>query len=102
MPNGESNVVQILQSLTPLGLIGLIGGALDYAYAVQTKKKVWSLVGFLIHLAVSVFAGYLASLAVIGMGYDVTIAGAAAGAAGFLNIRLVDLVLGYIKQKPKE
>lgn len=99
MPNGESNVMQSFLSILPVGLISILGGFLDYFYAVQTKKRVWSLASFVFHLAFSFFVGYIAALALVGMGYGVEIAGAAAGAAGFLNIRLIDLVIFYIKKR---
>lgn len=99
MPNGESNVIQNFLNILPVGLISIVGGFLDYFYAIQTKKRVWSLTSFVFHLAFSFFVGYIAALALVGLGYGVEIAGAGAGAAGFLNIRLIDLVIFYIKKR---
>ena len=99
MPNGETNLLNSLHNIWPVGLLSLIGGILDYLYAMQSGNRIWSLASFVLHLAFSFFVGYLCALSMVGLGYSVEIAGAAAGAAGFLNIRLIDLIVYFIKQR---
>ncbi len=99
MPNGESNVISNFASILPVGLISILGGILDYFYAMQIGKRIWSLRSFALHLALAFFAGYISALALVGMGYSVEIAGAGAGAAGFLNVRVIDLIALYLKKR---
>jgi hypothetical protein len=47
----------------------------------------------------ALFTGYMVALGIVGLGYDIAVAGAASGAAGFLNIRLVDFILLIAKQR---
>lgn len=73
-------------------LPALIGGVVDYLNQVQKGDKRWSLLGFVLHLFSAVFFGWLAGLAVQGLGYNSPMVGAAGGVAGFLGIRMADLV----------
>lgn len=98
MPENTKTLIESLIGLAPVALISVLGGFLDYVHAIQSGKRVWSFASFLLHLAFSVFCGYLMALAVIGAGYTVETAGAAAGAAGFLNIKLIDLIVSFIKR----
>ncbi len=102
MPNGESSVFSSLASVLPVALISVLGGALDYFYAIQIGKRIWSLKSFSLHLALSIFFGYISALGLVGLGYSVEVAGAGAGAVGFLNIRVIDLITLYFKKRGGE
>lgn len=99
MPNGESSLFESMVSLMPAGLLALIGATFDYWYSVKKGKRVWSLMGYLIHLAFAVFVGYLAALLAVGLGYSVEVAGAVAGGAGWANVKLIDLFVMWWKTK---
>lgn len=99
MPNGESTLIQTFFNLLPAGVIAVIGGALDYLYAVKRGARKWDFAWFLLHLVFAFFTGYIVCLAVVGLGYDYSLAGAAAGAGGFINIRLFDLGVEIIKSR---
>lgn len=60
-----------------------IGGIVSYFYEIQASCRAWSITGFALHIVVSVFLGYLASLLVAGLGYDVAISIAAAGGVDY-------------------
>lgn len=94
-----SQLAESLASIAPVALISVVGGVLDYLYALSVGKRVWSFAGFVLHLALSLFAGYLSALALIGLGYSAEVAGAGAGAAGFLNIRVIDLIALHLKKR---
>lgn len=99
MPNGESGLLQSMVNLLPTGLLAVIGGCLDYLYALHAGTRAWSLGGFLVHLAFACFMGYLVALLLLGLGYSPEVAGAAAGGAGFGNVKLVDLCLMWVRKR---
>lgn len=99
MTNGGGNLLESLVQLLPVcGLAG-IGATFDYWYSIKKGKRAWSFVGYLVHLGFAVFVGYLAALAVIGLGYSVEMAGAVAGGAGWANVKLIDLFVMWWRSK---
>ena len=98
MPNQPQNFLQVL--LFALAAVG--AGALDYLYRVHSNRQEWSLIAFVLHLCLALFSGSIAVMMVTGLGYGQLVAGAAAGAAGFLNVRVFELIevkLSAVKDK---
>ncbi len=87
------DLLQSMLALLPTGVLALIGGAVDYLYALHIGRREWSVVGFAMHLLFAGFIGYLVAMAAIGLGYPPELAGAAAGVGGVGNVRLVDLAV---------
>ena len=88
MPHNHESILQIIM----LALVSVIAGALDYLHSVQLGRRVWHFCAFILHLCLALFTGTLAVMAVTELGYSIHAAGASAGAAGFLNVRLFNIV----------
>lgn len=97
MPNGESSLIQLLNESLPVALLSVLGGLFDYLFAIQTGKRIWSIGSFVLHLGFCLFVGYIAATVAMELGYSAKMAGAIAGAAGFLNIRIIDLIVLHYK-----
>jgi len=95
MPNQPHNLIQLFF----MAVMAVGAGALDYLYRVQQRRLAWSPVSFLLHLALALFSGTVAVLMVTGMGYSIEFAGAAAGVAGFMNVRVMELFELAVKKR---
>lgn len=70
-------------------------GLLDYLYGMHRKRYVWSMLHFFLHVALAGFSGWLAAMTISGLGYSWEIQTAAAGLAGFMNVRALELIERY-------
>lgn len=87
MPNNPHNWLQMLA----LGLFAVGAGALDFLHGVHTGRRKWHFLAFILHLCLALLTGSLAVMIVTELGYSIYAAGAAAGGAGFMNVRLFEL-----------
>lgn len=94
MPNNPSSIFQLLC----FAGVAVAAGALDYLHGVRTGRHTWSILLFLLHLCLSLFTGALAVMAVTGMGYDAGVGGAAAGVAGFMNVRIFEILESKMRE----
>ncbi|MCV6589687.1 MAG: hypothetical protein OIF57_11725 [Marinobacterium sp.] len=92
-------LLQSMVVLLPTGALALIGGAVDYLYALHMGRREWSLVSFTVHLLFAAFIGYLVAMAAIGLGYSAELAGAAAGAGGVGNVKLIDMAVIWWRKR---
>lgn len=88
MPNNPQNWLQILT----FALITMGAGMLDYLYGVHQKRHPWHILHFMLHLGLALLSGSIAVAIVLELGYSNIAAGAAAGAAGFMNVRFFELI----------
>jgi len=93
------DLLRSMVALLPTGALALIGGAVDYLYALHVGRREWSPIGFAVHLMFAGFIGYLVAMAAIGLGYPPELAGAAAGVGGVGNVRLIDLAVIWWREK---
>ena len=93
------NLIKSISDIWMVGLISGLAGLFDYLLAVQAGSRAWSIASFSLHICFCVFVGYLAGLAVVGLGHSPELAGAAGGAAALLNERLLKVFVGYIKAR---
>lgn len=88
MPDQPNNIVQIFI----VGVIAMSAGALDYVHRLVKRQQQWSWVSLVLHLVLAVFSGFIASVMVREIGYSDGFAGACAGAAGWMNVRVFQLI----------
>lgn len=88
MPSSPTNLFQMIA----LALFAVGAGALDYLYGVQTGRRKWHFLAFCLHLCLALLTGSIAVMIVTELGYSIYAAGAAAGGAGFMNVRLFELM----------
>jgi len=93
------DLLNSMLALLPTGVLALIGGAIDFLYALNAGRRTWSFVGFILHLLLAGFIGYLIGMAVIGLGYSPALANAAAGVGGVGNVRLIDLAVVWWEKR---
>lgn len=94
MPSNPNNIVQMLT----LALLSVGAGALDYFHSIQTGRRKWHFCAFILHLCLALLTGTIAVMLTTEMGFSIHAAGAAAGGAGFLNVRLFNLAEAKLKQ----
>lgn len=95
MPDQPHNWLQV----AALGLVAMVAGGLDYLHRLLNNKQAWGWLSLAMHLVLSLFSGLIAVTMVTEMGYSLSFAGAAAGAAGWMNVRVFELI--EIKYKGK-
>lgn len=94
MPNNPNNFLQMLT----LALLSVGAGALDYFHGIQAGRRKWHFCAFILHLCLALLTGTIAVMVTTEMGFTIHAAGAAAGGAGFLNVRLFNLAEAKLKQ----
>lgn len=94
MPNSPNGFFQILT----LALLSVGAGALDYFHGIQSGRRKWHFCAFILHLCLALLTGTIAVMLTTEMGFSIHAAGAAAGGAGFLNVRLFNLAEAKLKQ----
>lgn len=88
MPNQPHNWLELIA----LGLVAMVAGALDYLHRLINRQQAWGWLSLALHLVLSIFSGLIAVTMVTEMGYSLSFAGAAAGAAGWMNVRVFELI----------
>lgn len=94
MPSNPNNFIQMLA----LALLSVGAGALDYFHSIQAGRRKWHFCAFILHLCLALLTGAIAVMLTTEMGFSIHAAGAAAGGAGFLNVRLFNLAESKLKQ----
>lgn len=94
MPNSPNGFFQMLT----LALLSVGAGALDYFHDIQSGRRKWQFLAFVLHLCLALLTGTIAVMVTTEMGFSIHAAGAAAGGAGFLNVRLFNLAEAKLKQ----
>lgn len=94
MPNNPNNFLQMLT----LALLSVGAGALDYFHGIQSGRRKWQFCAFVLHLCLALLTGTIAVMVATELGFTMHAAGAAAGGAGFLNVRLFNLAEAKLKQ----
>lgn len=74
-----------------LAAVATGAGLLDYLYALNKRRIAWSIGYFFLHLALAGFSGWLAGMSANALGYGWEAQLAAAGLAGFMNVRALEL-----------
>ena len=82
-----------------LAALASSAGALDYLYGIYKKRQVWSALYFLLHLCLAAFSGWLGGMTMSALGYGWEAQLAAAGLAGFMNVRALELLESLIERK---
>ena len=96
----ESELERIIASIadnTIYWLPGLVGGIVDYVTQIQQGRRNWELGGFILHLASSIFFGWLLSKGAAGLEYNNDMVGAMGGFGGFLGVRVSEIIIYKIK-----
>ncbi|MEY8206120.1 MAG: phage holin family protein [Bermanella sp.] len=91
------NLVKTINEMWIVGGISGLAGLIDYLKALQSGSRVFTFASLFIHITFCVFMGFLAGLAVIGLGHSAELACAASGAAALLNERLLKMITSYVK-----
>ena len=82
-----------------LAALASSAGALDYLYGIYRKRQVWSVLYFLLHLCLAAFSGWLGGMTMSALGYGWEAQLAAAGLAGFMNVRALELVESLVERR---
>ena len=92
---GNNEMERIIsQSLDAISTIlpAILGGLIDYINQLQRGRKVWSILGFLIHFSSAIFFGWMSGTLAEGLGYTPDVVAASGGMGGYLGVRLADLL----------
>ena len=76
-------------------------GLLDYMYGLYKNRYKWSFLYFFLHAALAGFTGWLVATGLSGLGYAWETQVAAAGLAGFMNVRALELFEAHLGRKGK-
>lgn len=88
MPNNPQNWLQILT----FAVMAMGAGMLDYLYGVQQKRHAWAFLHFALHLCLAALTGLIVGTLVQELGYSNRAAFAATAVAGFMNVRLFEIL----------
>lgn len=81
-----------------LATVAAGAGLLDYLYALNKRRIAWSLAHFFLHIALAGFSGWLAGMSANALGYGWEAQLAAAGLAGFMNVRALELAESFAQR----